>query len=78
MVDSSDQSRVRVTAMVESSEELRSFDRVGKQRFVTVEEWCSSVPSSRFLLFSRMGRFAIVLSSSWSGVVLELGGCAEM
>jgi hypothetical protein len=38
IVDSKDQSRVLVTAIVESSAEERSFDRVGKWRAVTEDE----------------------------------------
>ena len=38
ILESRDQSRVRVTAIVESSEDERSFDRVGKTSFVTVDE----------------------------------------
>lgn len=49
MVDSTVQSLTRVTVMVLSMEEERSFPREGKWRLVTVEEWCIKDPTSRFL-----------------------------
>lgn len=48
MVDKGVQSRVRMMAMVESSEEERSFERVGKWRDVRLEEWWRREPSSLF------------------------------
>jgi hypothetical protein len=72
------QSRVRVTATVLSSLELSSFPRVGKASCVTVPEWCSSVPSSRFELFSRMGRGAPARESCRAALRDEAeGGWAE-
>jgi hypothetical protein len=51
------QSRVRVTAIVLSSLALKSFPRVGKQREVIEEEWCSKLPNSLFVGFSTTACF---------------------
>jgi hypothetical protein len=78
MLDSRLQSRVRVTATVESSLELSSFPLVGNASCVTVEEWCSSVPSSRLELFSRIGRGAPAEESKAAADREDAdGGCAE-
>jgi hypothetical protein len=70
------QSRVRVTAIVLSSLALNSFPRVGKQREVMEEEWCSKLPNSLFVGFSTTACF---VRDGITGMVVceRLGAWAE-
>ena len=54
------QSRVRVTAMVESSLADNNFPRVGKERAVIELEWWSRLPNSLFVGFSTTACFVRV------------------